>query len=169
MEINIIIANIFGFLACITNILMYQSKTKIKMFTYQIIYSVFMLFQFLFLKAYSAFLVSTVALIRGIIFFKYSKKDKEVPKKIIVLLIITIILIEPFVYKDLFSLIPLFIGCIYTLSLQIKNIKTIKKICILLSCLWIIYDIHVSAYMGIISASLDILSIIVYFIKNKRH
>lgn len=166
---KLIIANIFGFLACVNSFFLYQTKTKHKMLFLQITYSILMILEFLILKAYSALFVCCIALIRAILFYLYDKKKKNVPIKYVISLVIALLISQIYTYKDLFSIIPMIIGITYTLSLQLKNVNKIKMICIILAVLWIIYDFHIKAYISSISASLDIISIIIYFFKQKNN
>ena len=162
---NIILANIFGFIALLISIYMYQSKNKENLFLRQLIYTFFMLIQFIFLKAYIALLVSLISFIRTLIYYYYLKINKKTPKIYLVLIIILFLLLLIISYQNVLSFIPIFIGIFYTFTLLIKDVKKIKKICIILALLWIIYYIIIYAYISIITRIIDIIAI-VYSIKK---
>ena len=156
---NIIFANVFGFMALIMSVYMYQANNKSTLFLRQIIYTIFMLIEFILLNAYTALIVSLISFLRAIVFYYSDKENKKVSNYFILLIIILFLVTLLFTYKNIFSLIPVFIGISYTLSLQIKNVNQIKKICLLLSILWIIYYIVIKGYISIITRIIDIIAI----------
>jgi len=157
---NIIIANLIGIFALIISLLIFQASNFKKMIIRQIIYSLLMIIEYLLLGAYIALFASFIALIRSIIFYHYKRNDRVVPNYILFVLIAIMLYIQTKTYVDIFSLIPLVIFILITIKMQTKKILRFKKYCILFSILWIIYNLHVKAYVAAVSSFLDIMSII---------
>lgn len=166
---SILIANIFGFVSLLVSIFIYQASNKRKFLLRQIIYTFFILLEFILLKAYIAFFVSLISLLRSVAFYIYNNKNKVIPKIFILILIGLFLLSLKYTYQNIYSFIPPFIGIVYTLSLQIKDVNIIKKICIVLSILWIVYYVVIKAYISIFARLFDIGSILIYFIKIKKN
>ena len=162
---NIIIANIFGFISLLISIYMYQANTKKDLLLRQIFYTIFMLIEFIFLNAYVAFLVSLISLIRTLIYYYYQKTNRKIPILYLVLIVVLFLLSLLFNYQNIFSFIPVIIGISYTIALLIKNVNKIKIICIILAILWIIYYLVIHAYVSIITRIIDIIAIL-YSIKK---
>ena len=160
---NIIIANLFGFIAMIESIYMYQAINKKDLFKRQVIYTFFMSLEFIFLNSMIALKVVLISFLRAILFYCYDKKERKVPY-VFIILIICLFLI--FIKKIDINIIPPLIGITYTLSLQLKSVNKIKIICLLLLIIWIIYYFYIKAYISIIMALINIISIIYYFIKK---
>lgn len=163
---NIIFANISGFIALIISIYMYQAKNKRNLLLRQVIYTFFILIEFFLLNAYIALFVSLISFFRSLIFYYYNKKGIILSKWYIYFIMFLFLLTILFTYKNVLSLIPIFIGITYTLSLQLKNVRRIKIICLVLSFLWIIYYLFINAYISIITRVIDIIAIIYSLIKK---
>ena len=162
---NIILANVFGFIALLISIYMYQAKNKKDLFLRQLIYTFFMLVEFLFLKAYIALYITLISFLRSLLYYNYQKHNKKIPNYYLVFIIMLFLISLFFNYKSVFSIIPLLIGIMYTLTLLNKNVNKIKIICIVLSFLWIIYYLIIQAYISIIKSIIDIIAI-VYSLKK---
>lgn len=157
---NIILANVFGFLALLISIYMYQAKNKRDLFLRQLIYTFFMLIEFILLKVYIALYITIISFFRTLLYYNYQKNNKKIPNVFLGLIIFLFFISLFFNHKNIFSIIPLLIGVIYTLTLLINNVNKIKIICIILSILWIIYYLIIQAYVSIIKCIIDIIAII---------
>ena len=71
-------------------------------------------------------------------------------------------------YIFIIAFIPTIINVAYAYVLSKNNILLIKKVFLICSIIWIIYDYFVKAYVGLICNSLEMISYVCYFIKKKN-
>ena len=71
-------------------------------------------------------------------------------------------------FKSLYNVLPITASTFVTVSLWIENPRLTKIISIPVSLAFLVYDIFVGSYIGIVNESLAIISIIISFIKEKR-
>lgn len=92
-------------------------------------------------------------------FFIFEDK-KSVFKYLVVLFIAISIIMGIFTYKGIFDIIPIINSILSILNVVQNDIKNIKLGQIIISLLWIIYDIKVYSYIAIISEVIVIISAI---------
>lgn len=145
-----------------------QVKEKSKILLFQSLFSFFFFLQYILLGVYSASILNLVGLIRNIVYYKNNNKISTFFIIILTLLIGLLCTIHDMNnYIFIISVIPLIINLLYAYVLSKNNIVLIKKIFLLCSIIWIIYDYFVSAYIGLICNSIEMFSYIFYFIKRK--
>lgn len=152
------IAQIFGGLALITCFLSYQ-KTKRKDFlVVQLITNIFYGIQYLILKAYSGCISSIISLTKNILFYNLEKKDKKISVYTLIVFEIAFIIGGIFTYNGLYSLIPVFIHCVYTFGTWFKDLRITYLVAIGASILWIIYSLIVRAHISIIASVIELVA-----------
>lgn len=157
-----IIAQLLGLIALIALVLSFQKNNKITLLKYQIISSFLYAVQYLLLNAYSGCFMNMACALRNIVFSNYEKK---VPKKYLILTIITMILLSALSYKESISLLPCIACIIYSISLSQPNL-TITRITHIISCtLYIIYNKKVLAITGLICTIVELSSSIIAILK----
>ena len=95
---NVYIAQIFGILAIACAVISLQFKKKTKMMFLQMVANAFYAIQYLVLHAYTAVATSLVTVLRCILFNKYDKTRKKIPKRLSWFLIVIVLIIGVFSY-----------------------------------------------------------------------
>lgn len=167
--LNNIPAHICALIGFIFLIISTQVKEKNKILLFQSLFSFFFFLQYILLGVYSAGILNLVSLVRNIVYYKNTNKISTY--SIIILtflvgLICTICDMKNYIF--IISVIPLIINLLYAYSLSKKNIVLIKKVFLVCSIIWVIYDYFVKAYIGLICNSLEMLSYVMYFIRGKK-
>lgn len=85
---NNIVAQISGALATITNVIGIQFKSKKQILASYIIACTFFVISFYFLKAYTGVVTCLIMAIETIINYQFDKKEKEIPRWLIITLIV---------------------------------------------------------------------------------
>lgn len=167
--LNNIPAHICALIGFIFLIISTQVKEKNKILLFQSLFSFFFFLQYILLGVYSAGILNLVSLVRNIVYYKNTNKISTY--SIIILtflvgLICTIFDMKNYIF--IISVIPLIINLLYAYSLSKNNIVLIKKVFLVCSIIWVIYDYFVKAYVGLICNSLEMLSYVMYFIRSKK-
>lgn len=167
--LNNIPAHICALIGFIFLIISTQVKEKNKILLFQSLFSFFFFLQYILLGVYSAGILNLVSLIRNIVYYKNTNKISTY--SIIILtflvgLICTICDMKNYIF--IISVIPLIINLLYAYSLSKNNIVLIKKVFLVCSIIWVMYDYFVKAYIGLICNSLEMLSYVMYFIRSKK-
>ena len=167
--LNNIPAHICALIGFIFLIISTQVKEKNKILLFQSLFSFFFFLQYILLGVYSAGILNLVSLVRNIVYYKNTNKISTY--SIIILtflvgLICTICDMKNYIF--IINVIPLIINLLYAYSLSKKNIVLIKKVFLVCSIIWVIYDYFVKAYVGLICNSLEMLSYVMYFIRSKK-
>ena len=162
-------AHICALIGFIFLIISTQVKKKKEILLFQSLFSLFFFLQYLLLGVYSASILNLVSLVRNIVYYKNTNKISTY--SIIILtflvgLICTICDMKNYIF--IIAFIPTIINVAYSYILSKNNIVLIKKVFLVCSIMWIIYDYFVKAYVGLICNSLEMLSYIYYFIKKKN-
>ena len=118
------------------------------------------------LSAFSGMAMTCVALIRNIIFLvqeKKGKNDKITKADVIILLVLYAISIVSavFTYEGILSLMSVFATMLYTYSVWQKNTKVYKYLGIPVSTCWILYDIYITSWFGMLLESCLMVSAII--------
>ncbi len=160
-----IIAQISGALATLTNIIGIQLKTKKQILISYIIACSFFVISFYFLKAYSGVITCFIMAIETIINYQFDRKNKTIPKWLIIILLITSLGISSIFYKtwvDLFSIL----SCIPFIFMLIqKKEKDVRLFTFIFLLFYTTFDILVGAYTAFIGDSLFLVSTIIAIIR----
>ena len=160
-----IYAQVIGFIALSFMCLSYQKNNKKDFLFIQILANIFYGLQYFLLNAISALASNIVSIIKTIVFFKFEKNNKTIPVTVLLIFEILILISGIVTYKDIFSIIPIFIACIYTYGTWQKNLKLTYSIGIISAILWIFYNFIVGAYVALIGSFIELFSSIIGIIK----
>lgn len=116
---------------------------------------------FALLGAYSGTITQFIGLIITIIAYVYTKKDINIPKWLTTIFITITLLGGIFTYSNIYSLMAIGCGITYALIIASKNMKTIRKLNLLQSLLWTVYDLIISAYTASISSGFVFVSTLI--------
>lgn len=162
---SFIIAQIFGLVGLVFTITANYQNKKNRVLVFQILANILCFLQYLLLSALAAASSFLVAVIRCIIFYAFDKKKKNKSKLVLVLFSILIIILGFFSYKDLFSLIPIVTAVFYTYGVWQDDLKKFRKIAFVVPVTWIVYNVHVGAYVGVFLTIIEALATLIAIIK----
>ena len=152
------IAQFFGFLAIITCFMSYQKTNKKDFFIVQLITNIFYGVQYLILHAYSGCISSVISLLKNILFYNLEKRNKKISIYFLVIFGMAFIVGGIFTYEGIYSVIPVFIHCTYTIATWFKDLKITYTLSLGTSILWIIYSFIVGAYVSIIASIIELIA-----------
>lgn len=162
------IAQIFGLIALITEMIRFQIKDPKKIFYAEPILSTSYFLQFLLLGATSAYAVSMISIGRA--FAGISLNEKNLRRAI--LYVFMPAYLSTLIYTNINSLIDILpvmaIMCSTTSFLYKDNRKFVTRLFILNSLFWITYAASVGAYVMIISSALIMTSIMIGIIRHEK-
>lgn len=115
---------------------------------------------FVLLGAYTGALVNVVAMVRSIWFFCEEKKGKRTWVSLTVVMTL-IVIATIFTYGSIIDLLPLVAGLSYAFACWQKNISLYRWLGILVSVIYIIYDIFFNSIFGVVSESIAIICAII--------
>ncbi len=115
--------------------------------------------------------MNLVSVLRCTCFYEKNKKDEKLDYKELIFFLILIIIAGIFTYQNIYSLIPIIIGILYTYSIWQKNLTVFRMIYVIAAVGWIIYNVIVGAYITIIGNTLEFLFGLCSIWKNdlKKH
>lgn len=161
--IKFIIAQIFGAFALIILIISFLKNNKEKLLKYQIFSSLLYAIQYVFLEAYPGALMNIACMLRNWIFKRYN--EKRPPIFWLLFVIALMIVFSIFTFKGFISLLPMLAVILYSIALWVGSLKVIRVIEIISCSLYIIYNIYVYAYIGLIATIIELIGAIVALYK----
>lgn len=161
--LNFVIAQIVGGIALIILIISFQGNNKEKLLRHQIVSSLLYAIQYAFLGAYTGSLMNLTCMIRNFIFNRY--KTERPPLYWLIIVIILMVIFSLFTFNSFISLLPMLAVVLYSISLWNGNLKIVRVVEIISCSLFIIYNIKVLAYTGLIATVIELLGAIFAFYK----
>jgi hypothetical protein len=159
---------ILGIGAMVSLFLSHQSKSRKGILIGKLSADLFWVGHYAFLGAFAGIIPNFVGIFREIIFMN-RKKHKALNVVVCPILFISINLVLGILsFNKWFDALPITASAFVTISLWIDNPKLTKAISIPVSTAFLIYNICVYSYIGIINESIAILSIIIFFIKVRK-
>ena len=165
-----IIAQALGIIGLIMNVLSFQQKTKKSLITVQLFGGLCFSIHFLLMQAPTGCLLNLISFFRGIIF---SNKEKFKADHILWLpfffsLFITAYALsfavfdkEPTAYNLIVEVLPVLGMMVSTISFRMKNAATVRKLSLINSPLWLVYDALTRSVGGTLCEVMCLVSIIV--------
>ena len=161
-----IIAQLLGIGAMVSLFLVYQQKERKKLIAAKLSADVFWVAHYFLLGGYGGMIPNFI--FRELIFINRRKKKWAGSVVWPILFIIINWTLGVMTFKSLYNVLPITASTFVTVSLWIENPRLTKIISIPVSLAFLVYDIFVGSYIGIVNESLAIISIIISFIKEKR-
>lgn len=163
---NLFVGNIIAFLASLIMVYTGILKDKKKIIYFQgVQIGLFVISNFV-LGGVSGIIINVMNLIRNILCYK----DRFFVKEKIFIIFITVILTLKFNNLGLIGLLPLIGSVIYTMFMNIKDVKKFKFLMIFTMVMWLIYDLSIKSYSSFLFDGLTILTnlISLFTVKNKE-
>lgn len=163
-----ILANIFGLGAMISLFLIYQQKSRGRMIAAKLSADVFWVAHYSCLGGTAGLIPNLVGIFREII-FSFRKKHSFANSDIwpVIFVLITWVL-GLRTFNSIFNVLPIVASSFVTIALWIDDPRLTKKISLPVSAVFLIYDIYIGSYIGIINEAISIFSIIFFFARERK-
>ena len=163
-----IVIHILGICAMLSLFLIYQQKSRRNIILCKLSADIFWVAHYFLLGAVGGMIPNAIGIFREIVFYnRNTQKWARTPVWVAVFIIINLALgINTF--STWYNVIPIVASSFVTVSLWINKPNLTKLITIPICILFLIYDIFVNSYMGIINEIISLISIFIYFAKNKK-
>ncbi len=161
------VGQIIGFAASAAMIFSFQLKKQKTLVMFWLISSVLFVTHYGMLGEWSGMAMESVLLLRNLL--QYSQKPWVSKKWVLYLLLVLIAGLTALLWKNIFSLFPAIALTVSTLSLWTNDIIKIKKAQLLgTSPAWMVYNIRIGSWAGILCEALDMGSVVLYFFRARR-
>ncbi len=160
LTVNYILSQILVIIAIGLYALTFLLKTKKNVLIIGLLGVVLNTISFILLGAYTGALVNVVAIIRSLWFFFEEKKGKRTWISLTIVMIL-IMFATIFTYKNWIDILPFVAGIVYAFACWQKNIPLYRWLGILVSLIYIVYDVWFSSVFGVVSELIAILCAIV--------
>ena len=158
-------AQLLGALGMISLFWSYQQTTHKRLLLGKLGADVMWVAHYLCLGAIGGAIPNFVGIFRELIFMQEDKKWTKSPVLPGVFILINWVLAIT-TWKSPLNLLPICASTFVTISLWIKNPRVTRIICAPVSVCFLIYDIFVGSWIGIINESVGLVSIVSSFIRN---
>ena len=165
MTVLKIIAQCFGLIGIICLFISYQQKQRNSLILFKLCSDVMWVIHYLCLSAYGGAIPNFVGIFREIVFMKNDKKwAKPIVWPIFFIIVNWVLAIST--WRSWITLIPIVASTAVTISLWLKNPTATKIICVPVSIAFIVYDVFVGSWIGIVNESIALISIASFFCLN---
>lgn len=158
-----ILAQIIGLFSFLIALIAYHQKTKKKILSTMIISNTLNFIHYFLLDALSGGITKIVAVIRDILII-----NKKNNKYLFSIFVIIYLILGITLYNNLLSIIPIVASFITTIAAFFGSPYVIKLVALLTFTLWLIYNIFVLSFAGILSNVVAIISTIIAIKNYKR-
>ncbi|MDD6734702.1 MAG: YgjV family protein [Clostridiales bacterium] len=161
-----IIAQILGLGAMASLFMSYQLTDRRRLIAGKLCADLFWTVHYLCLGAYGGMIPNFVGIFRELIFIN---RDRKKWASCIIWPITFILLnwgLGISTFKASINILPIAASTFVTVSLWLRKPKLTKIISVPVSVVFLVYDLFVKSYVGVLNESLAIFSIILYFIKE---
>ncbi|MBR3933852.1 MAG: YgjV family protein [Clostridia bacterium] len=163
-----IVIHILGICAMLFLFLIYQQKSRKNIILFKLLADVFWVAHYFLLGAVGGMIPNTVGIFREIVFYnRNTKKWARTPVWVAVFIIINFAW-GLNTFSVWYNIIPIVASSFVTISLWINKPNLTKLITIPICISFLIYDIFVNSFMGMVNEIISLISIIIYFIRNKK-
>ncbi len=168
LTFNYILIQLIGFCAMAFGILSFQAKRRNTILLMQMTASILWAVQYLLLGAYTGVALNLVSIFRNL-FFTKKGKSRLVDSRLFPIAVMTVFFIAGIAtYDGAISLFPTAAMMISTIALYITEERSIRLLSLLVSPLWLIYNIKTGALAGAICETITLISIIVALIRYRK-
>ena len=163
-----VVAQVFGVGAMASLFLIYQQTTRKRMICAKLCADVCWSVHYLCLGAYGGIVPNTVGIFRELVFMRRDEKKWASRAFVPIIFIIINWCIGLFTFSSPINILPIVASTFVTISLWLRKPMLTKLISIPVSIIFLIYDIFVGSYIGVVNESIAITSIIINFLKKGK-
>lgn len=164
-----IMAWLCGFGAMAALFVTYQQKTRKGTILGKMAADIFWSGHYFFLGAYTGIIPNAMGILREIIFLNREKKKWANSPLWPVFFVAASWAIGARSFHAWYNVLPLVASLFATIGLWNKNPRVTKALCFPASSCFLLYDVFVHSYIGILNESVGLISIIIYFIKEWKN
>ena len=168
MDINFIIAQIFGALSMGSSIISMQFKKRKSILIALLCLNLFAALNMVFLDSLSAAYITFFAILEMIINYFFERKGKDVPKFLVGIYIICNIIIGSLTFTGPLDIIPILAAIIFCFTILTKSEQNIRKLMFVNQCLWLVFDLAVGAYTLVCSNILTLVSTAIAYARYSK-
>lgn len=169
MEFKNIAVWVFGIGAMLSLFLVYQQKSRKNLIICKLCADICWVFHYICLGAYGGAVPNLVGIFRELVFVNREKqKWANLPFWPFVFIIANLSL-GMLTFSRAVNIIPVTASVFVTLSLWCKNPRLTKLISAPVSAAFLVYDVLVASWIGVINESISIFSIIIYMVNNRKN
>ena len=164
---KLLIASIIGYLGTACLVLSFQCRKESRLFLCMLLSGFFFVVHYGLKGDWSGMAMDAVCMVRAGMMYTGRKSLSGKPAKYVLLGMI--VLLTVLTWQDVFSLFPmiaLLVSTWFIFAGKGDNIKKAQLFCT--SPSWMVYNIYVRSWPGIICETLDMISVIVYFIRTRK-
>ncbi len=161
MTTKFLIAQSFGFLGIIVNVLSMHFKTRKNIFTMLFLLNLCSAFNFLFLDRTMSFLVELFGCVEITVNAQFEKRKKRVPIFVVVGYIACVSTLAALAMDSVTDLLLVIGASCYCLTLLIRAEQNIRKAWLVVMAFYLVYDLIVGAYVFAISNLITIISTLI--------
>lgn len=149
--------------------LIYQQKSRKKILICKLSADIFWSVHYLCLGGIAGLIPNIVGIFRELVFI--NRKDKKWAGSILWMFLFIVInwTLGIRTFNSLFNVLPIAASTFVTISLWIDNPRLTKIISLPVSAAFMVYDFYVGSYIGMVNESIAIISIVAYFIRERRN
>lgn len=166
MEVMFILAQILAIVGFALTTLSLQFKKKSSILGMQIASNVAYMFEYICLGAFSGGITFVIGTIRNITYYILEKKKYKPNLIVLFTFIILLVLGGILTYENLISILPIIAVVIWTIVSWQEHPKWMRVGEAFICVIWIIYDLIVGAYTGMITEFIILGSSIIGIIRN---
>lgn len=161
-----IIAQIFGIGAMLSLFLIYQQKSRKKMLLSKLSADICWVAHYFCLGGVAGMIPNAIGIFRELVFI--NRKNKKWAGSFLwpVFFIMVSWILGYFTLHSWYNFLPITASTFVTISLWIDNPKLTKIITVPISLAFLVYDIFVHSYIGILNEAISIFSIILFFARK---
>ena len=163
-----IVAQMFGLGAMVSLFFIYQQADRKKLIISKLCADICWSIHYLCLGAYGGIVPNAVGIFRELTFIQRDKKKWASRTYIPIIFILINWGIGVFTFSSPINVLPIVASTLVTISLWLRKPKLTKIISIPVSLTFLIYDIFVGSYIGILNEGVAIASIIINFIRERK-
>ena len=162
------IAQLFGVGAMVSLFLIYQQKSRKKILAAKLSADIFWVLHYLCLGGMSGLIPNAVGIFRELIFIR--RKDKRWAESFVWPMLFVAINwgLGIRTFRSVIQVLPIAASTFVTVSLWIDNPKLTKLISIPVSLCFLVYDVSIGSYIGVLNESIGMVSIIISFLKERK-
>lgn len=168
MPNNYIISQVLVVFAMLSLGLSYLCKDKKKIMILCILSSAFYGTQYILLGAITGFAMNVVSIIRNIWFYINAKKERKNDIWVLIILCLIALILGIISYDNIFSLTALAATLLFTYTVWQDNTKVYRWLALVISALWITYNIFFKSIFGVISELVLLIFEIIGIIKIQK-
>lgn len=162
------VAQIFGLGAMLSLFLIYQQKSRKKMIIAKLSADICWMAHYFCLGGTAGMIPNAIGIFRELIFM--NRKTARWAGSVIwpILFIAVNWGLGVSTFHSAINILPIAASTFVTVSLWIDNPRLTKLISLPVSLAFMIYDVYIGSYVGIVNETVSILSIILFFLKERR-